>query len=97
MNRPLSVRAFISAVHDAWDRWQKRRHDKYWGLGSYTTVDVPGVLAAAGAEARTGCVCEGCERLRVEMAEVLFRLNGDDIAYLAQYGIAWEAVCDDRP
>lgn len=90
MSRLLQIQALVAAVRDIWCRWQKRRHDNYWGLDSYTDVDITRALAAAGAKAQSGCVCEGCERLRNQVAAVIFRVNSDDIAYLAQYGIAWE-------
>lgn len=77
-------------------KWSVRRrkdhrdpYDAYW-FGDYTPDAVTDTLAAAGAEARSGCACEGCEHLRATAADAVFRVTEDDIAELDRIGIAWE-------
>lgn len=85
----LVVHAPSSLILAAWRRWREDPYDAYW-FGDYDHDAVTDTLAAAGAEARSGCTCEGCEHLRATAAEAVFRVTADDIAELDRIGIAWE-------
>lgn len=86
----LLVHESTSTIRRAWRRWRGSHFDRYWGLGSYNPDTVSDALTAAGSEARTGCPCEGCERIWATVADLMFQVTEDDIAELNRIGIAWE-------
>lgn len=84
--------AAVALVKLLMQDWLPIRHDRAMATyrPQYSDEDaVSAALAAVGAEARAGCPCQACDRIRATTVEVLFRVTADDITELDRIGITW--------